>query len=94
MKQQYFIASICREGIIGGGIAADDEAITFKTNKLTVSSTIKNLELKYRNIRGYAKKWVLCFPVFSIFMDDGETYTFLIFSPGRFSSLLRDKVQQ
>jgi len=29
---KYFIASLCRNGIIGGAIIADDEAITYKTN--------------------------------------------------------------
>ena len=92
--KQYFIASICREGIIGGGIIADDDGITFKTGKITVSSKIKNLEMKYRNIREFSRKWVFCFPVFSIVMDDGEIYKFIIFRPNRFSSLLSDKVPQ
>ncbi|MBR3357264.1 MAG: hypothetical protein IKG46_05475 [Solobacterium sp.] len=92
--KQYFIASICREGIIGGGITADDEGITYKTGKITVSSKIRNLELKYRNIQEFSSKWVFCFPVFSIVMDDGEIYKFIIFSPKRFTSLLQEKVKQ
>ncbi len=92
--KQYFIASICREGILGGGIVADDEAITYKTGKVTVSPKIKNLEMKYRDIQGFTKKWVFCFPVFSIVMNDGETYKFILFNPKRFNSLLSDKVKQ
>ena len=92
--KQYFIASICRDGILGGGIVADDQAITFKTGKVTVSPELKNLEMKYRDIRGFTKKWVLCFPVFSIIMNDGGVYKFIIFNPKRFSSLLNDKVKQ
>ena len=90
--KQYFIASICREGILGGGIVADDEALTFKTGKVTVSPRLRNLEMKYRDIQGFTKKWVFCFPVFSISMNDGEIYKFIIFQPKRFSALLSEKV--
>ena len=92
--KQYFMASICREGILGGGIVADEEAMTYKTGKVTVSPELKNLEMKYRDIRGYTKKWVFCFPVFSIIMNDGETYKFIIFQPKRFGALLSDKGKQ
>ena len=92
--KQYFMASICREGILGGGIVADEEAITYKTGKVTVSPELKNLEMKYRDIRGYTKKWMFCFPVFSIIMNDDKTYKFIIFQPKRFGALLRDKGKQ
>lgn len=91
--KQYYVASLCRKGILGGGIVADDEGITYKTGKVTVSEKFRNLEMKYRNIRDYAKKWVLCFPVFTISMNDGENYTFIIFSPKRFEALLSEKVK-
>ena len=90
--QEYFIASICRGGIIGGGITADEEGITYKTGKLTVSPQLRNLEMKYRDIQGFSKKWVVCFPVFTIEMADGESHTFIIFNPKRFNALLSDKV--
>ena len=92
--KQYYIASICREGILGGGIVADDEALTFRTGKATVSPRLKNLEIKYRDIQSFTKKRVFCFPVFSITMNDGEVYKFIIFNPKRFNSLLSDKVKQ
>ena len=92
--KQYFIASICREGVLGGGIVADNEAITYKTGKVTVSPKLKNFEMKDRDIQGFTKKWVFCFPVFSIIMNDGENYKFIVFSSKRFSSLLNDKVKQ
>ena len=92
--KEYFIASICRNGIIGGGITADEEGLTYKTGKLTVSPILRNLEMKYQDIRGFSRKWVFFFPVFSIDMKDGETWKFIIFSPGRFASLLNEKVKQ
>ncbi len=87
--KQYYAASFCREGILGGGIAADDDVITYKTGKATVSSRLRNLEMKYRNIQDFSHKWVLCFPVFTISMNDGENYRFIIFSPKRFNALLK-----
>ncbi len=92
--KQYFIASICREGILGGGIVADDESITFKTGKVTVSSKLKNLEIRYSSIQSFSEKRVLCLPVFTIELNSGENYKFIIFSPKKFNALLSDKVNR
>jgi len=92
--KQYYIASLCREGVLGGGIVADDEGITYKTGKVTVSHNLRYFEMKYRSIQDFSKKWVLCFPVFTISMDDGENYKFIIFNPKRFDALLREKVKK
>ena len=91
--KQYYIASLCREGVLGGGIVVDDDGITYKTGKVTVSSKLRNLVMKYRNIQDFSQKWVLCFPVFTISMNDGESYRFIIFSPKRFHALLKEKVK-
>lgn len=92
--KNYYIASICRNGILGGAIIADDGGISYKTGKLTVPPELRNLRMEYRDIRDFSKKWVLCFPVFTIDMKDGETYKFIIFSLGKFHSLLCGKVDR
>lgn len=92
--KQYYVASLCREGILGGSIIADDHGITYKTGKVTVSTKLRNLEMKYRDIQNFSQKWVLCFPVFTISMNDGESYKFIIFSPKRFNTLLTEKVER
>ena len=92
MKQYYF-ASLCREGILGGGIVADDKGITYKTGKVTVSPKLRDLEMKYNNIQDFSQKWVLCFPVFTISMNDGEKYKFIIFNSKRFNALLKEKLK-
>ena len=92
--KQYYIASLCREGILGGGIVADEDGITYKTGKVTVTPRLRKLEIKYGNIRDFSKKWVLCFPVFTISLNDGENYRFIIFSPKRFNALLEDKIKR
>ena len=92
--KQYYPASLCRNGILGGAVIADDESITYKTGKLTVPPGWRNFRMEYERIRSFSKKWVLCFPVFSITMTDGETYKFIIFRPKRFHALLSEKVKQ
>ena len=63
--KQVFVASLCRGGILGGGIVAGEDGITFKTGKVTVPSRFRNLEMKYRDIRDFSRKRVLGFPVFT-----------------------------
>ena len=90
--KRIFIASILHQGILGGCIVADDEGITFKTGKVTVSPALRNLEMKYQNIQGFSQKWVLFFPVFSILMKSGENERFIIFSPRRFRAFLENRL--
>lgn len=41
---KYFIVSLCKNGILGGGIVADLEKITYKTGKVTVPQNIEILK--------------------------------------------------
>ena len=91
--KRYFIVSLCHEGVLGGGIIANDESITYRTNKVTVSQKYRNLEMKYSDIQGFSKKWVLFFPIYSINMKSGETYKFLVFNTGKFNKLLNEKLK-
>ena len=89
--KQHFIASLCRNGLIGGAIIADDEGITYKTGKITVSAGFRNLNMKYADIRNVAKDRFLCFPTVSVTMRNSETFRFLVFGRKRFCSLLESK---
>ena len=91
--KNYFFASLCHEGVLGGGIVASDESITYRTNKVTVSQKYRNLEMKYSDIQGYAKKWVLFFPVYTITMKTGEIYKFVVFNTRKFQELLDEKIK-
>lgn len=92
--KQIFIASLCREGILGGGIIADDEGITYKTGKVTVSPRFRNLEMKYGDIQSISKTSVLFFPAVSIAMKSGDEFKFIVFARERFCSLLSDKISE
>ena len=46
-----FVCSLCRNGIIGGGLYIDEQSITYSTQKLTVSPLYRNLVLPMNEIR-------------------------------------------
>ena len=77
--KRYFIASLCKGGILGGGITADDEGYTYRTNKMTVSPSLRKFSMKYTDIRDLSKGWLLCFPTVTVNMKDGSHYKFIVF---------------
>ncbi len=44
MKKQLFIVSFCYRGLLGGDIIADENAITYKTGKLTIPAEFRMTE--------------------------------------------------
>ena len=49
MKKSFMCSLICHNGIVGGGLYIENNAITYKTNKLTVDKKYKNLnEREYK----------------------------------------------
>lgn len=76
---RYFIASLCKNGILGGAIVADDEAITYKTNKLTVPVELRNIKMRYRDIKNTEAGWLFVFPTVSVEMKNGAVHKFVIF---------------
>lgn len=88
---KYFIVSLCKNGILGGGIVADSEKVTYKTGKVTVPQKYRNLEMNYKDIVLMKQGWLFIFPTVSLKMNDDEEYKFIVFSRKRFVSLLRSK---
>ena len=80
--RQAFMCSLIRRGILGGGLYLDGQALTYKTQKLTVDAGYRNLVLPLKEIREVTWQGVL--PVAAFRMADGEEYRFLIFNKGRF----------
>jgi len=89
--KNYFIVSLCKNGILGGGLVVSDDSITYRTNKLTVPQKYRSLMMQYKNIQGLSKAWMLCFPTVTVHMDDGESYKFIVFSRAKLISLLEEK---
>ena len=90
MKKNLFIVSFCYHGLLGGDIIADDNAITYKTGKLTIPARLRNLEMKYTDIAGITEDRALFLPAVTIHMRSGESYKFVVFfARRRFCELLR-----
>lgn len=83
MKKHIFVCSLCRNGILGGVLYLDAEALTYRTNKLSIDPKYRNLVLPLSDIAEITWKRLL-FPVASIRMNNGEKHTLLIFNKARF----------
>ncbi len=83
MKKSFVCSLISHNGIVGGGLCIEDNAITYKTNKLTVDRKFRNLVLSLNQIRDLTWKWIV-FPVATFHMISGENYKFIIFNKKRF----------
>lgn len=83
--KKAFMCSLCRDGLLGGGLYIDNLAITYKTQKLTVSEKYRNLKLPLSEIEKIYWKWAV-FPVAVFYMKNGESYKFIIFNKKGFDS--------
>ena len=81
--RKSFMCSLCRNGILGGALYLENEAVTYKTTKLTVDQQYRNLILPFKEIREITWKRIV-FPVATFHMKNGEEYTLLIFNKSRF----------
>lgn len=77
MKRVY-VASLCKNGLLGGGLYIDDEKITFRTGKITVPPQLRNLELTFKNMTGIRKERILILPVAAVSMKNGEEWKFFV----------------
>ena len=92
MKKQLFIVSFCYRGLLGGEIIADDQAITYKTGKLTIPSEYRNLEMKYTDIAYVYRDKATILPAISVHMKNGSNYKFVFFfSRKKFFELMKSK---
>jgi len=77
--KNYFVVSLVKNGILGGGIVVDEEAITYRTGKLTVPQEYRNLVMKYKDINEVTTGMLLILPTVSVKMQNGEEYKFVVF---------------
>lgn len=87
--QKVFMCSLCHRGILGGSLCLDRETLTYRTQKLTVDQTYRNLVLPLSEIQEVTWKCFL-FPVATFQMKCGETYHFLIFNKPRFEKWFQE----
>lgn len=88
--KRYFIVSLCKNGILGGGIVADSEAITYHTGKVTIPDKYKKLVMKYQDIISMKSGWLFILPTVALKMNNGEEYKFVVFARKRFVNMLKE----
>lgn len=89
--KKYFIVSLVKNGILGGGIVADSEAIIYHTGKVTVPKEYRCLEMKYKDICKVTTGWLFILPMVWIKMQNGEEFKFAVFfNRKRLVDILRD----
>ena len=77
--KKYFIVSLVKNGILGGGIVADSETITYHTGKLTMPQEYRHLIMKYEDISEVTKGWLFVLPTVTVKMRSGNEYKFTVF---------------
>ena len=79
--RKTFICSLCHNGILGGWLHLDHQAVTYKTNKLTIDKKYNILVLPFNEIKDITWKWLIA----TFHMNNGEEYKFIIFNKARFN---------
>ncbi len=74
-----FIVSLVKNGIVGGDIVVDSDAIIYRTNKVTIPKEYRCLVMKYKDICEVTKGWLVILPMVIVKMRSGEEYKFVIF---------------
>jgi hypothetical protein len=87
--KKYFMVSLCKHGILGGGIVADEEAITYCTGKLTIPDKYKRIEMKYKDITSVASGRMFIFPTVTLNLSNGENFKFIVFAREKLVDTLR-----
>lgn len=89
--KKYFVVSLIKNGILGGGIVADLEAITYHTGKVTIPQEYRRLVMKYVDICEVTMGWFFILPTVTVKMREGSEYRFAVFfSRRRLVNTLKD----
>ena len=91
--EKTYLASLCYQGLLGGGLFLDDERVTYRTGKLQVPPEIRKLDLPFCRIRSVEKSKALFLPTVTISMEDGRVWKFLVFDRGSFLRNLEKAMQ-
>lgn len=86
--KKVFTVSLCREGILGGGIFAYPDKLVYRTGKLTVSPRLRNLEMSTEDIISAENGRLLFLPTVTIKMKNGEEFKFIVYARNSFLKTL------
>ena len=88
--KKVFSVSLCREGILGGGMFVEPEKLTYRTGKLTVSPRLRNLEMPVCDIANVSRGRMLFLPTFTLKMKNDEEFKFIVFAGNSFLKTLKE----
>ena len=89
--KNYFVVSFVKNGLLGGGIVADSEAITYHTGKLTIPQEYRHFAMKYEDIHTVTTQRLFMLPTVTVKMRNGTDYQFVVFfGRDRFVNTLRE----
>lgn len=91
MKNTY-AASLCRNGILGGGLCIQEDKLVFRTGKVTVPQRLRNLELSFKDIDELNEESVLLLPAVTVKMKGGEEWKFIVYSRSSFLANLKERL--
>ena len=89
MDKMYMVSLCDRGGLLGGGLAREDERITYGTTKLQVPPEIRKFQLPFCRIKSVEKSKALFLPPVTIGMEDGKEWKFLVFRRNSFLTSLK-----
>lgn len=77
--KQYYVVSLIKNGILGGGLVANTEAITYHTGKITIPQEYRQIEMKYEDIQEVIQGWLFILPTVTLKMRNQKEYKFAMF---------------
>ena len=89
--QKAFACSLCHNGILGGTLYLEENAIIYKTNKITVDKAYRNIVLPYDAIAQITWKYIIL-PIATFHMKNGKKYNIIIFNKSRFEKCYQEIV--
>ena len=87
--KKMFVASLCKNGILGGALYVDPLSVTYRTGKLTVPAKLRNLVMPFSEIESVVNSRMLGLPTITIQLKNREEYQFLVFGRKAFIAALR-----
>lgn len=88
--KKVFAVSLCLNGILGGGIFADNEKIVYRTGKVTVAPRFRNLEMPLADIVSVECGRLLLLPTVELKMKNGEKFKFIVYARKAFLNTLAE----
>lgn len=87
-----FSVSLCKNGLIGGCIVIEENAMTYKTGKVIIPAKYRNLVMAYKDIFSVTEGSFLFLPTIMVKMKNEEEYKFLVYNRKKFLDMLKNKL--